>query len=267
MGDHLLAKTEATAAPAVPQAGSFTEHAKKVWSDFSTKRPAASARKFTSEAVEKKLQEVKAHIKDPKLAWMFENCYPNTLDTTCEYKLKDGRPDTFVLTGDIHAMWLRDSSAQVYPYVVLANQDDKLKKMLQGVIRRQVDCILIDPYANGFNEGPTGSEWESDHTEMKKELHERKWEIDSLCYPIRLGYHYWKETGDAFPFDSNWEKAISLILQTFVEQQRKNGNGPYKFGRTTAKQSDTLLNDYGSPVNPVGGLMLPDPQAVLARRK
>lgn len=252
MGDHLLAKTEATAAPAVPQAGSFTEHAKKVWSDFSTKRPAASARKFTSEAVEKKLQEVKAHIKDPKLAWMFENCYPNTLDTTCEYKLKDGRPDTFVLTGDIHAMWLRDSSAQVYPYVVLANQDDKLKKMLQGVIRRQVDCILIDPYANGFNEGPTGSEWESDHTEMKKELHERKWEIDSLCYPIRLGYHYWKETGDAFPFDSNWEKAMSLILQTFVEQQRKNGNGPYKFGRTTAKQSDTLLNDYGSPVNPVG---------------
>ena len=183
---------------------------------------------------------------------MFENCYPNTLDTTCEFKMKGGRPDTFVLTGDIHAMWLRDSSAQVYPYVVLANQDDKLKQMLQGVIRRQVDCILIDPYANGFNEGPTGSEWESDHTTMKKELHERKWEIDSLCYPIRLGYHYWKETNDATPFDANWEKAVALIYQTFIEQQRKNGDGPYTFGRTTAKQSDTLLNGYGSPVNPVG---------------
>ena len=251
IGDKMLAASKLSA-PAVEQVGSFTEHAKKVWSDYSTKRPAPSARKFTSEAVEKKLAEAKAHIKDQKLAWMFENCYPNTLDTTCEFKMKGGRPDTFVLTGDIHAMWLRDSSAQVYPYVVLANQDEKLKQMLQGVIRRQVDCILIDPYANGFNEGPTGSEWESDHTTMKKELHERKWEIDSLCYPIRLGYHYWKETNDATPFDANWEKAIALIYQTFIEQQRKNGNGPYSFGRTTSKQSDTLLNGYGSPVNPVG---------------
>lgn len=251
IGDKMLAASKLSV-PAVEQAGSFTEHAKKVWSDYSTKRPAPSARKFTSEAVEKKLVEAKAHIKDQKLAWMFENCYPNTLDTTCEFKMKGGRPDTFVLTGDIHAMWLRDSSAQVYPYVVLANQDDKLKQMLQGVIRRQVDCILIDPYANGFNEGPTGSEWESDHTTMKKELHERKWEIDSLCYPIRLGYHYWKETNDATPFDANWEKAVALIYQTFIEQQRKNGDGPYTFGRTTAKQSDTLLNGYGSPVNPVG---------------
>ena len=154
--------------------------------NFKCKRPALSARKFTSEAVEKKIAAVKSRIKDQKLAWMFENCYPNTLDTTCEHKMKDGKPDTFVITGDIHAMWLRDSSAQVYPYVVLAKEDKKLQTMLEGVIRRQTDCILIDPYANGFNEGPTGSEWESDHTDMKKELHERKWEIDSLCYPIRL---------------------------------------------------------------------------------
>jgi len=250
IGEKLLAAPKST--PAVQQAGSFTEHAKKVWSDYSTKRPSESARKFVSEAVEKKLAEVKAHIKDPKLAWMFENCYPNTLDTTCEFKMKDGRPDTFVLTGDIHAMWLRDSSAQVYPYVVLANEDAKLKTMLQGVINRQVDCILIDPYANGFNEGPTGSEWESDHTDMKKELHERKWEIDSLCYPIRLAYHYWKETGDSSVFDDKWETAIETIYKTFVEQQRKENNGPYTFGRTTDKQSDTLLNKYGNPVRPCG---------------
>ncbi len=250
IGEKLLAAPKST--PSVQQAGSFTEHAKKVWSDYSTKRPSESARKFVSEAVEKKLAEVKAHIKDPKLAWMFENCYPNTLDTTCEFKMKDGRPDTFVLTGDIHAMWLRDSSAQVYPYVVLANEDAKLKTMLQGVINRQVDCILIDPYANGFNEGPTGSEWESDHTEMKKELHERKWEIDSLCYPIRLAYHYWKETGDSSVFDDRWETAIETIYKTFIEQQRKENNGPYTFGRTTDKQSDTLLNKYGNPVRPCG---------------
>ncbi len=219
---------------------------------YESKRPAVSARKFVSEAVEKKISSVKAKIKDPKLAWMFENCYPNTLDTTVEFKMKDGRPDTFVLTGDIHAMWLRDSSAQVYPYVVLAKEDEKLKQLLQGVIRRQADCILIDPYANGFNEGPTGSQWESDYTDMKKELHERKWELDSLCYPVRLAYHYWKETNDNTPFDATWEKSIAMIYQTCIEQQRKNGNGPYKFGRMTTTQSETLLHRYGNPVNPVG---------------
>lgn len=252
ISDKLFAQPEITAKPAVEQSGSFTEQAARVWNDFTTKRPAVDARKFTSDAVEAKLAEVKAHIKDPKLAWMFENCYPNTLDTTCEFKIKNGKPDTFILTGDIHAMWLRDSSAQVYPYVVLAKNDKKLQKMLQGVIHRQAACILIDPYANGFNEGPTGSEWESDHTEMKKELHERKWEIDSLCYPIRLAYHYWKETGDGSVFDDEWLKAMERVYQTFIEQQRKNNNGPYQFGRTTAKQSDTLLNGFGSPVKPVG---------------
>lgn len=250
IGEKMIAAPKMNAS--VQQSESFTEHAKLVWKDYSTKRPAESARKFTSEAVEKKLAEVKAHIKDPKLAWMFENCYPNTLDTTCEFKMKDGKPDTFVITGDIHAMWLRDSSAQVYPYVVLANEDKKLQTMLQGVINRQVDCILIDPYANGFNEGPTGSEWESDQTDMKKELHERKWEIDSLCYPIRLAYHYWTETGDSSVFGDKWEKAVETIYNTFIEQQRKEGNGSYTFGRVTAKQSDTLLNKYGNPVRPCG---------------
>ena len=221
MGDKLFAQTEECTVASVEQSGSFTEQAAKVWNDFTTKRPAENARKFTSDAVEAKLAEVKAHIKDPKLAWMFENCFPNTLDTTCEFKMKNGKPDTFILTGDIHAMWLRDSSAQVYPYVVLAKEDKKLQEMLQGVIHRQANCILIDPYANGFNEGPTGSEWESDHTEMKKELHERKWEIDSLCYPIRLAYHYWKETGDASVFDNEWMKAMELVYKTFIEQQRR----------------------------------------------
>ena len=252
MGDKLFAQTEECTVASVEQSGSFTEQAAKVWNDFTTKRPAENARKFTSDAVEAKLAEVKAHIKDPKLAWMFENCFPNTLDTTCEFKMKNGKPDTFILTGDIHAMWLRDSSAQVYPYVVLAKEDKKLQEMLQGVIHRQANCILIDPYANGFNEGPTGSEWESDHTEMKKELHERKWEIDSLCYPIRLAYHYWKETGDTSVFDNEWMNAMELVYKTFIEQQRKENNGPYQFGRTTAKQSDTLLNGFGSPVKPVG---------------
>ena len=69
---------------------------------------------------------------------MFENCFPNTLETTVHYRTTNGKPDTFVYTGDIHAMWLRDSGAQVWPYIQLASKDPELKKMLEGVIRRPI---------------------------------------------------------------------------------------------------------------------------------
>lgn len=217
------------------------------------KRPAPDKRQFTSEAVEKAIATTKAKLKDPKLAWMFENCFPNTLDTTCEHKMLNGKPDTFVLTGDIHAMWLRDSSAQVFPHIQFANDDPKVKTMLAGVINRQTWCINIDPYANGFNEGPTGSEWKSDFTDMKPELHERKWEIDSLCYPLRLAYHYWQVTGDTSVFGAEWLEAIRNIYTTFCQQQRKEGVSPYKFQRKTERALDTLNNDgLGAPVRPVG---------------
>ena len=216
-------------------------------------RPPVGKRQFTSEAVEKAIATTKAKLKDPKLAWMFENCFPNTLDTTCEHRMLNGKPDTFVLTGDIHAMWLRDSSAQVFPHIQFANEDPKLKSMLEGVIRRQFLCINLDPYANAFNDGPKGSEWETDRTAMKPELHERKWEIDSLCYPLRLAYHYWKVTGDASIFDENWLKAVENILRTFKEQQRKEDKGPYRFQRKTERATDTTINDgWGAPANPVG---------------
>ena len=220
---------------------------------YITQRPKEGKRLFQSDAVEKKIKEIKSMLKNPYLAWMFENCFPNTLDTTVHFRKTNGKPDTFVYTGDIHAMWLRDSGAQVWPYVQLANNDSKLREMLEGVIRRQFICINIDPYANAFNDGPVGGEWQSDMTDMKKELHERKWEIDSLCYPIRLAYHYWKVTGDTSIFDEVWTEAIANVLKTFKEQQRKEGVGPYKFQRRTERQLDTLNNNgNGAPVNPVG---------------
>ncbi|NDV82909.1 glycoside hydrolase family 125 protein [Bacteroides sp. 51] len=221
---------------------------------YKTNRPPVKKRLFTSKAVEEEIVRVKKLLSNPKLAWMFENCFPNTLETTVHYRTTDGKPDTFVYTGDIHAMWLRDSGAQVWPYVQLANRDPELKKMLAGVINRQFKCILIDPYANAFNDGaiPDGH-WMSDMTDMKPELHERKWEIDSLCYPLRLAYHYWKTTGDTSVFSENWLKAIELVLQTFREQQRKEGVGPYKFQRKSERALDTLNNDgLGAPVKPVG---------------
>ena len=109
-----------------------------------------------------------------------------------------------------------------------------LQRLLAGVIRRQTACILIDPYANAFNDGPKGSEWAKDQTDMKPELHERKWEIDSLCYPVRLAHGYWRTTGDASVFDAEWREAAAAIVRTFREQQRKNGLGPYSFQRTTS---------------------------------
>lgn len=224
--------------------------------DFKSNRPPVDQRLFKSKAVESEIVRIKKMIKNPKLAWMFENCFPNTLDTTVRYRKTNGKDDTVVYTGDIQAMWLRDSGAQVWPYVQLANSDPELKAMLAGVIRRQFKCIIIDPYANAFldpHDPNPDHQWMSDMTDMKLELHERKWEIDSLCYPIRLAYHYWKTTGDASIFDEEWLQAIELVLQTFHEQQRKNGNGPYKFQRKTERQLDTMNNDgWGNPVNPVG---------------
>lgn len=219
---------------------------------YVSKRPSLEKRAFVSSTVERKLDEVVAKIADDKLKWMFINCFPNTLDTTVKFKMRDGYPDTFVITGDINAMWLRDSSAQVQNYLSLAAEDEALREMIKGLINRQLDCILVDPYANAFNDGPTAAGWQTDATEMRKEVNERKWEIDSLCYPIRLIYQYWKATGDDSVFNAKWEKAMALILKTIQEQQRKENDGPYSFERHTGNAIGTLVNRTGNPVNPVG---------------
>lgn len=221
--------------------------------EYTSNRPPAEKRTYHSAAVEEELLQVQKSIQDPELAWLFGNCYPNTLDTTVHYRETGGQPDTFIITGDIDAMWLRDSTAQVWPYLHLVRRDPALQKLFVGLINRQSDCILIDPYANAFNDGPKGSYWESDLTAMKKELHERKWEIDSLCYPVRLAWHYWQETGDATPFGEKWHRTAQTIVRTFREQQRKDGPGPYSFQRVTEKPTDTMPgNGLGNPVKPNG---------------
>lgn len=232
-------------------AGSVHAYAQQ---SFESKRPAIEKRHFSSKAVEKLITEVKDAIADPKLKWMFENCYPNTLDTTVKFQMKGKKPDTFVITGDIEAMWLRDSSAQVWPYLQLLKQDKELQLLVAGLINRQAQCILLDPYANAFNDGPKGSYWETDNTQhMIKDLHERKWEIDSLCYPIRVAYYYWLLTGDTSVFDTDWHNAMQLVVKTFKEQQRKDGLGPYSFTRDCDRPTDSQINGgFGAPVKPVG---------------
>jgi meiotically up-regulated gene 157 (Mug157) protein len=221
---------------------------------FPVVRVSVAKRKFKSVAVEKTIERVKSSIGNKELGWMFENCFPNTLDTTVDVGTLDGRPDTYVITGDIDAMWLRDSSAQVWPYLPLLEEDAELRLLIAGVINRQTRCILKDPYANAFyKDASKVSEWKSDLTDMKPGVHERKWEIDSLCYTIRLAHGYWKATGDTSPFDDTWRDAVALIRRTFQEQQRKTGRGPYHFMRRTETQTDTVPGrGYGNPAKPVG---------------
>ena len=224
-------------------------------SDFPVVRTPYEKRKFHSKAVEATISAFRSKVKNKELGWLFENCFPNTLDTTVEFELRNGRPDTYVITGDIDAMWLRDSTAQVWPYLSLVKKDKPLQQLIAGVINRQTYYILKDPYAHAFFKDENKiSEWkETDITLMKPGVHERKWEIDSLCYPVRLAYHYWKSTGDTAPFDAAWVKSIETILQTFRDQQRKEGPGPYRFQRKTAWATDGVpLAGYGYPIKPVG---------------
>ncbi|WP_443939006.1 glycoside hydrolase family 125 protein [Pedobacter sp. MW01-1-1] len=223
-------------------------------SDFPVVRVASGKRHFESKAVEAAIKTFKSNVKNPELCWLFENCFPNTLDTTVYPTEIDGRPDTYVITGDIDAMWLRDSSAQVWPYLQFLQEDEPLKQVIAGVIIHQTKCILKDPYANAFYNDPKKvGEWAKDQTTMLPGVHERKWEVDSLCYPIRLAYHYWKKTGDKMPFDANWKKGIEETLKVFKEQQRKENKGPYHFQRVTSIPTDSVpMAGYGFPVNPVG---------------
>ena len=222
--------------------------------NFPSRRPPLEERTFTSQAVEEMIRQVKPAIADEELAWMFENCFPNTLDTTVDYEVIDGKPDTFIITGDIDAMWLRDSTAQVWPYMSLITQEKKLQDLVLGLVNRQVKCVLKDPYANAFYKDLTKeSEWKSDKPEPIPGVHERKWEIDSLCYVVRLSHRYYELTGDATVFDADWDKAMRLIVDTLRTEQRKDGHSPYSFVRVTSAMIDApVFNGTGRPIRPTG---------------
>jgi uncharacterized protein len=189
--------------------------------------------------------------KHPDLARIFRACYPNTLETTTEL-LEDGT--SFVFTGDIPAMWLRDSSAQVRPYVALCQQDTDLQRLLKGVIGRQAHYLLIDPYANAFNREANGHGHQDDKTVMGPWIWERKYELDSLCYPIQLCKDYVDATGDTGPLDETFRRALSAILTVMQTEQRHDTASDYRFERDdTYSPIDTLpYNGNGSPTNYTG---------------
>jgi len=255
-GAALLAGRQVSAGTGPGEKGvGVAADASQALKDFPLVRIGEAQRKFKSVAVEKTIREVAQNIGNKEIGWLFGNCFPNTLDTTVDFEMVNGKPDTYVITGDIDAMWLRDSSAQVWPYLPLCKEDKALQQLIKGVIARQAKCILKDPYANAFYKDETKiSEWKhTDLTDMKAGIHERKWEIDSLCYTIRLANGYWETTKDPSPFDKDWVEAMRKVLITFRQQQRKDGEGPYTFQRKTSWATDGVpIGGYGYPTKKVG---------------
>lgn len=196
------------------------------------------------------IEEVVLNCENSRLAEMFAKCFPNTLETTTEI-LDDGT--TYVFTGDIPAMWLRDSTAQVKHYLPLAKEDIEIRRIIEGLIKRQIMYINIDPYANAFNKEPNGSGHQEDLTEQNPWIWERKYEIDSLCNPIQLSYLYWKQTGETSIFDEEYKKAVKTIIALWITEQNHTEKSMYSFQRFGCVESDTLKNNgKGTPVKVTG---------------
>jgi uncharacterized protein len=199
----------------------------------------------------KLINHVKEYFpQDEKLQLTFEKCFVNTYETTMKKK-EDGK--TFVVTGDIPAMWLRDSAAQVRPYLLAAEEDEEIADLLEGVIRQQFAFILHDPYANAFNETANGRGYQNDDTKMTPHIWERKYEIDSLCYPVQLAYLFWKSTGRTTHLDETFQNVIETIIQVWRIEQDHESLSSYRFKRSDCRQSDTLIRDgKGGRVVPTG---------------
>lgn len=193
------------------------------------------------------MEEVQTRFKtEPKIGEMFAACFPNAITSTME-ACPDG--STFVITGDIPAMWLRDSAAQVRPYLYFCDQNQRLSDLIAGVLKRQITYILHDPYANAFNKECNGNGHQDDLTQMTDLVWERKYEVDSLCYPIQLAYLLWKSSCSSDHFSADFLKAIHVIVDLWRTEQRHGEKSEYRFQRLNCPKSDTLPNDgVGAPV-------------------
>ncbi|MGN0636469.1 MAG: glycoside hydrolase family 125 protein [Acutalibacteraceae bacterium] len=186
-----------------------------------------------------------------KLSKLFRNCYPNTFETTTK-RMADGT--TYVFTGDIPAMWLRDSTAQVHQYLPYCAVNEEVADVIEGLIRRQLQCVLYDPYANAFNECENGHGHVTDRPLQKPMVWERKYEIDSLCFVLQLCYQFWQSTGrTSFLTDGLFQKALRAILDLWHTEQHHMEFSPYRFFRSDCPEGDTLKNDgLGTPVGYTG---------------
>ena len=190
--------------------------------------------------------ETKIASRFPALAPLASQCFLNTIETTVT-ELEDGT--NFVITGDIPAMWLRDSSAQIRPYIAYAKEDADLCRILKSIIAKHAFYVNLDPYANAFNSADNGNCFEKDDTDSDSGwLWERKYEVDSLCASLYLSYDYYAATQDTTIFTEEWKQMVETILRVFTLEQYHE-NSPYYFIRTNCPPSDTLPCDgRGTPV-------------------
>lgn len=198
-------------------------------------------------ALDARIARYAERLKDhPKLCTLYKNCCAHTVETALEM-CEDGT--VFVLTGDIPAMWLRDSTAQVTHYLPLA-RDAEMGALIEGVLRRQLMYIAIDPYANAFNREPNGHGHDTDLPRQGPWVWERKYELDSLCYPIRLLYLYYKESGRCELILEKLEETARILLALWRTEQHHFEKSPYRFTRQVVYVPwDTIYNNgMGEPV-------------------
>lgn len=195
-----------------------------------------------NEAVIKRIDKYASRIShfSPKLAEMYKKCYVNTIETAAVI-CDDG--SAFILTGDIPAMWLRDSTAEVSHYIPLCKESTEIADLIKGVIKRQRYYISIDSYANAFKKEPDDHRVFDDYPINKKIVWERKYEIDSLCYPIRLTYLYWKATGDDSVLGNDFIDTALITVNQWITEQNHKEKSAYRFTRKNCPEKDTLTND------------------------
>ncbi|GAA3102141.1 meiotically up-regulated gene 157 (Mug157) protein [Kribbella aluminosa] len=203
-----------------------------------------------SEVLARAVAAVQQACGDEVIAEMFRRSMAENLPAVAE-RLPDGT--TFVLTGDIPAMWLRDSAAQLRPYLLVCRDDPGLQDVLIGVLHRQLEYVVLDPYANAFNKSANGAGHVTDETEMAPWVWERKYEIDSLCFPLDLAYRLWRITGRADVIDHRFRAAAEAIVDLWTVEQDHEARSPYRFQRHDERDSDTLVREgRGRLTRPTG---------------
>lgn len=248
--------------------------------NLSSMRPAPECRTFNSSLVEKTITQMKSVIKDPDLYRLFLNSYPNTLDTAVKWKgfaANDPTKElTFLITGDINAMWLRDSANQMQSYASLLTADasyDSIASLYRGVINLQARYVMEAPHCNSF-QAPAESGLPAEQNQALPDIFtppvanttvfECKYELDSLAAFLEISTNYYEATGDIEFFRKySWVDAVNTILDTtqalLIGTYSSNGSvnaSPYTWERDTLIGTETLDNTgRGNPVQEGTGLI------------
>lgn len=237
-------------------------------SAFINERPPIEKRTYTSKTINDLIEKLSPLFQDADLAILFGNTFPNTLDTTVYYSGKastniDGDLDSFIITGDIDALWLRDSANQVVPYLPYLAKDNDLQALVKGLISRHARSVTIDSFANSFNFNNSGEGHQSDMRKppMTKGVFEGKYEIDSLCAFFKLSYWYYYFMGEVNSVNdfvtTSWLNAANkavVTIQTMINDDGRSKDTAYLFQRSTTEGLDTLIMQGRGPVGKKNGL-------------